>query len=177
VWRPATIQSEYFPEGRFIGTHKKYDYWFTGENTSIIRYEQAFNYQYYLAVTAPTTTQPSTTTDYREVYRRYYSPATSESDQGVKNAGIAGASAADYLYSPGDTATVEMEIIGDPAYIMQGEMWAGVAGESFTDPAQAAFLSDGTINYDSQAALFEVAFNTPADYNLDTGLMDIRDFR
>jgi hypothetical protein len=176
-YRPATIVSEYFPEGRFIGTHKKYDYWFTGLNSSIIKYEQAFNYQYYLTVTAPSTVNPTTTTDYREVYRRYYAPTTSESEQGVKNSGIAGASAADYLYSPGDTSTVNLEIIGDPAYMMQGEIWAGVAGQSFLDPAQVSFLSDGTINYDSQAVLFEVAFNTPADYDLDTGLMNIKDFR
>jgi len=176
-YRPATIVSEYFPEGRFIGTHKKYDYWFTGLNSSIIKYEQAFNYQYYLTVTAPSTVDPTTTTDYREVYRRYYAPTTSESEQGVKNSGIAGASAADYLYSPGDTSTVNLEIIGDPAYMMQGEMWAGVAGQSFLDPAQVSFLSDGTINYDSQDVLFEVAFNTPADYDLDTGLMNIKDFR
>jgi hypothetical protein len=33
-------------------------------------------------------------------------------------------------------------------------------------------LDDGTINYEGQEALFEIAFNQPVDYNLDTGVMD-----
>jgi hypothetical protein len=35
-----------------------------------------------------------------------------------------------------------------------------------------AFLQDGTVNFDSQQPMFEVAFNKPTDYNLSTGLMD-----
>jgi len=41
------------------------------------------------------------------------------------------------------------------------------------DPSAVAFLPDGTINYERQEALFEVGFNKPEDYDLDTGLMPI----
>jgi hypothetical protein len=53
-------------------------------------------------------------------------------------------------------------------------MWSGVGGEAITNPDYVNFLPDGTINHESQEVLFELAWNQPADYNLDTGIMDIR---
>jgi hypothetical protein len=64
-----------------------------------------------------------------------------------------------------------MEIVGDPAWITQGEVWEGCAGLRFN---YEPFLPDGTINYDAQEQLFEVRFNMPQDYDLNTGLMDIQ---
>lgn len=63
-----------------------------------------------------------------------------------------------------------MEIIGDPAWLQQGELWAGVAGGQFD---YNPFLPDGTINYESQEPLFELLFNKPQDYDLSTGLADV----
>ena len=81
----------------------------------------------------------------------------------------AGANAADYLYSVADQGNVSLTIIGDPAWIQQGEVWSGIAGLDFD---YGPFLPDGTINYESQEALFEILFNKPVDYDLETGLMD-----
>ena len=39
-------QSQYFPDARFRGVQKVYDYWFTGNNTQVIGYEQSYNNQY-----------------------------------------------------------------------------------------------------------------------------------
>jgi hypothetical protein len=33
------LKSEYFPKGKFRGAQKKYSYWFTGENTSVLSFE------------------------------------------------------------------------------------------------------------------------------------------
>jgi hypothetical protein len=62
-----------------------------------------------------------------------------------------------------------MTILGDPAWIQQGEVWSGVAGQNLLF---GPFLADGSINYEGQEVLFEVAFNQPSDYNLNTGLMN-----
>ena len=67
-----------------------------------------------------------------------------------------------------------MTIVGDPAWIAQGDVWSGVNGPAVLDPSAVAFLPDGTINYERQEALFEVGFNKPADYDLETGLMPIQ---
>jgi len=174
MYNVAKIESPWFKDGRFRGVHKKYEYWFTGQNTSIINFEQDFNYQFYLTVNAAQQPQ-NITSDYRELYRKSYSPNSGQSSQGAgADAREPGANAADYLYDPGSQGKVTIEIIGDPAWIYQGEMWSGVGSKSITDPEYVNFLPDGTINHESQQVLFELAWNQPADYNLDTGIMDIR---
>jgi hypothetical protein len=73
------------------------------------------------------------------------------------------------LYSPGDNVSATLSIIGDPAWLQQGEITFGVDSKNFNFKG---FNADGTINFDAQQILFEVLFNTPTDYNLNTGLMD-----
>jgi len=169
------VQSDFFPPPKFQGTHKKYNYWFTGENTQILKFEQDFNYLYYLTInTRPGVTQTvnatTQTTDYREYLKKYFSPRSAQSSQGQPGAvNEPSANAADYLYSPADQGRVNLEIVGDPAWLQQGELWGGVAGAG---QLYGPFLDDGTINFEGQEALFEIAFNQPVDYNLDTGLMD-----
>ena len=62
-----------------------------------------------------------------------------------------------------------MTIVGDPAWLQQGELALGFSG---TGLYGKPFLDDGTINFERQEVLFEVAFNKPVDYDLQTGLMD-----
>lgn len=176
MYKVAQIKSDYFPQGKFLGTHKKYNYWFTGENTSILKFEQDFNYQFYLTVnSSQQVREVGSTSNYREYEKRITAPNSPESAQGQPgNTNEPGANAADYLYSPGDQAEVKLDIVGDPAWIQQGSVWYGVEGPDVKDPSQIAFLNDGTINYSSQEVLFEVAFNKPSDYDIKTGLMNIK---
>ena len=168
------LDSEFFPNPPFQGVHKQYDYWFTGENTSILRYEQEINNQYFVTINAGLTPQQvfNETTDVREYIKRVYQARSAESSQGIQGlANDPAANAADYLFSPADFKSIKMEIVGDPAWIAQGEVWEGCAGLRFN---YEPFLPDGTINYDAQEQLFEVRFNMPQDYDLNTGLMDIQ---
>jgi hypothetical protein len=73
------------------------------------------------------------------------------------------------LYSPNDLARTKVRIIGDPAWIQQGSIFAGVEPASFNFNA---FNPDGTINFDSNQVMFEIAWQRPEDYNLSTGLAD-----
>jgi hypothetical protein len=165
------IESDYFPQGEFVGVHKKYNYWFTGENTQVLKFDLDFNNIYYLTVnTEQPTVQLGSTTNYREAYKKAFSPRSAQSSQGQSGAtNEASANAADYLYSPSDLAECSLEILGDPAWLQQGELWAGIAG---TGQYYGPFLDDGTINFEGQECLFELAFNQPVDYDLDTGVMD-----
>lgn len=163
------VKSDYFPQSQFTGVHKQYNYWFTGQNTEILDYQQDYNYLYYI-VTNTEQRAPNRTADYRSYEKRAFQPRSNESAQGAPGATFEpSASAASVLYSPGDTARVKLKILGDPGWIQQGELWSGVEGldKFYYGP----FLPDGTINYDSQEILFEVRFDTPVDYNLQTGLM------
>lgn len=178
------MKSEYFPKGRFRGTQKRYAYWFTGENTSVLDFSQDYNYLYYIVVNSPQAPVAAQgTPNYHEVEKRNFAPASGQSNMGAEDGVFEpAANAADYLYSPGDQARVRLSIVGDPAWIQQGELVNGVrstgttaqTGTSSTDPFFDAFLPDGTINFDSQEALFELSWNLPADWNLYTGVMDIQ---
>jgi hypothetical protein len=78
------------------------------------------------------------------------------------------ANAADQLYSPSDLKEGNLTIVGDPAWLQQGESFVAL---SKNNPNYfKAFLSDGTINFDAQQIMFEIAFNAPRDYNIATGL-------
>lgn len=163
------VKSEYFPHGIYRGIQKRYNYWFSGQNTEVINYEQDFNFLYYIVVNS-NQVNPRIRTDYRDVEKRGFQTRSNQSDQGVGGkVNEPGANAADILYSPADLSRARVTIIGDPAWIPQGELYRGVAGVNFN---YGPFLQDGTINVESQEPLFEIGWNKPSDYNLQTGIQE-----
>lgn len=167
--------SEYFPPAALRGAHKAYRYWFTGENTEILDYEQEFNHAYTTILSNPEVpVKPvQAQTNNREVRAKSARPTNDQSTQGAdRNTNAIGASFADSLYSIGDLGQVKMRILGDPAWIMQGEISAGVFYKNTFD--FKPFLPDGTINFDAGEVAFKVVWNRPQDYNLATGLMEVQ---
>ena len=161
--------STYFPSGKYRGVHKSYQYWFTGENNAVLNFEQSFNNQWTQAITG--TTAPDMRVQKanpRETWRTNVFPASGQSNQGGdKNTNEPGANAADFLYTS-DLASAKITIVGDPAWL-PSPLLEYVNPEMFTT---GPFLADGTINSVASGAYFQIAFNTPADYNLQTGLID-----
>lgn len=165
------VKSDYFPNSQFTGIHKQYNYWFTGENVELLDYQQDYNYLYYIVVNTEQQ-PPSRFADYRSYEKRAFQPRSNESAQGAPGKVFEpSANAANILYSPADTARVKIKIAGDPGWLQQGELWSGIP--DLDKLYYGPFLPDGTINYDSQEILFEVRFNTPVDYNFQTGIMDL----
>jgi hypothetical protein len=165
------IQNPYFPKGVFRGVHKKYSYWFTGENSEVLDYSAEFNALYYYVVNSPQ--EQTDTSDYRfaEEARRRYQTKSNENIQSGTSEDVTepAAQAKDTLYSPGDLNRANLTIWGDPAWIQQGELGTGIAGPGFNF---SPYLPDGTINVESEEILFEIAWNKPVDYSLETGLME-----
>jgi len=157
--------SDYFLSPRYKGVHKQYNYWFTGENTQVLSYEQSYNALYSAVLSGGPGGQ-----FVGEAIKRNFQPRSGESSQGAAGrTNEIGANAADYLYNPNDLQNVTLQIVGDPAWLQQGESFCGASARNFNfNP----FLPDGTINYDAQQILFEILINTPNDYNLNTGLID-----
>lgn len=170
IYAVSDVKSDFFPSPRFRGTQKKYNYWFTGENTQILDFTQDYNYLYYIVSNGPAPPR-TTTSNFREIEKKFFQPNSNQSSQGQDDQKInePSANAADYLYSPGDQSRVKLRILGDPAWIFQGETWSGIQGLKFN---YGPFLADGTINYEGQEILFELAFNKPVDYNTSTGIAD-----
>ena len=157
--------SDYFLSPKYKGVHKQYNYWFTGENTEVLAYEQNYNALYSAVLSGGPGGQFVS-----EAIKRNFQPRSGESSQGAAGrTNEIGANAADYLYNPNDLQNVTLQIVGDPAWLQQGEAFCGVTAQNFNF---SPFLPDGTINFDSQQTLFEILINTPQDYNLSTGLID-----
>lgn len=181
-----SMKSDYFPQGKFRGAQKEYYYWFTGQNSEVLNFEQDFNFLFFLTVNTRQQKIGRSSNVY-EIEKRMFSPNSPQSSQGSSDDQVLepSANAADYLYSPSDQGKVKITIVGDPAWIYQGELWSGVrgadkvttqndtGGTTTVDPYFDAFLSDGTINFDAREALFRLAYNKPQDYDINTGVMNI----
>lgn len=173
----VNFDSKYFPVPRFNGLHKSYKYWFTGENIAILDYQANFNSLYNMTISGSDSQDSGAeairriqTASMRDIPTYVYQSRSTESNFGADGKGNeTSANAAEYLYSPTDLATAKVRIIGDPGWIQQGSVAAGVNPENFD---YQGFLPDGTINFDSQQVMFEIAWQRPEDYDLNTGLAD-----
>jgi hypothetical protein len=64
-------------------------------------------------------------------------------------------------------AQIKVEILGDPDWIQQSEVF-------YKGIDLSPFLADGSVNYDASEVLFEINFNPATDYDLGIGIMDVR---
>lgn len=162
--------SDYFPSPEVRGVHKKYDYWFTGQNTQVLSWDLQYNILYRLVMSsAPELAQPKTTSNGDPV-TRVYQPYSNQSSQGADlKTNEPNANQADSLYDPYSLNMVKLKIIGDPAWLQQGEVATGVSEKSFKF---TPFNDDGTINFAAGDVVYSLTWNRPQDYDLNTGLMD-----
>lgn len=170
-YQPSHVISQYFPTGKYRGVHKSYQYWFTGNNTQILSYEQKYDNAYRIAMTGiGANIQKTLKTDFRDQNRKIYVANSENHAQGGKDyTNEPGDNAASFLYDPKSLSTVKMRIVGDPAWLQQGECGLGVSAKTFNfNP----FLPDGSINFDAQSIMFDVSFNQPVDYDFGTGIMN-----
>ena len=173
----VNFDSKYFPIAKFNGLHKSYSYWFTGKNSAVLDYQANFNSLYNLTISGSDSKDSGTeairrkyTSSMRDIPTYVYQARSSESNFGADGKGNeTSANAAEYLYSPSDLATAKVRIVGDPGWIQQGSVAAGVNPKNFD---YKGFLPDGTINFDSSQVMFEIAWQRPEDYNINTGLAD-----
>jgi len=174
-YRVQNFNSKFYPIPKFLGVHKQYLYWFTGENTDVIDYQATFNHLYNMTVSGK---EPGNnnlkklrqkyTSSMRELTKYSYQAASDQTRSGAESdANEIGANAAESLYSPSDLAKGKIKIVGDPAWMQQGSVASGVGISNFN---YSGFLPDGTINFDSQQVMFSIEWQKPQDYNLATGL-------
>ena len=163
----SLVSNQYFNPGSFKGVHKKYNHWFTGQNTDIIQFEQNINSSYYTTFDS----QVPTPTPASDTGSQTYAPNSEANSQGGnKGSGNAAGSAAALLNSAADWARSTMTIVGDPDFIQQSEVF------DRPDLSLDSFMPDGSINFDSGEVLYEVIFNTIEDFNENTGEFERKKF-
>lgn len=177
IYELRQFNSAFFPAPKFNGIHKQYFYWFTGQNTSVLDYRETFNTQYLLTVSGPSPKgtakdklNESVTSSMVDMAFVMQSPRSNESSQSALNrSNELAANAAENIYNPGDLAQTKLQIIGDPAWIMQGSMLGITDAKKIKS---IPFNDDGSINFDTGEVLFEIAWQRPEDYDTSTGLAD-----
>jgi hypothetical protein len=170
------FDSKYFPVSTFTGVHKSYPYWFTGQNTAVLEYQETLNALYHTTVSGSPKfgenkqDREQYTSSLADIRKYSYSPRSNASSQGGDGKVYElNANAAEVIYSPGDLAEAKVKIIGDPAWIQQGSMFRD-AEQVISTPT--GFDPDGSISYDTSTPMFEIVWQRPQDYNIDTGLAD-----
>ena len=179
-YKVPNFDSKYFPVAAYPGLHKEYKYWFTGQNTSVLDYSASYDALYNITVSG---TKPGNsaqderrrllTSSARDMPKYAYSPRSTEGvGYGDGKSNETSANAAEYLYSPDTLHSSRLRIVGDPAWIQQGSLFKPVDPDTFRAEARLGFLADGTISFDSAQVLYEIAWQRPEDYNIQTGLAD-----
>ena len=180
-YRLQNFNSKYFPPSKFAGVHKSYPYWFTGRNSAVIEYQETMNALYSITVSgsdpknsSAAIQRQSATSSLRDIAKYNYAVTSGQSTQGSPDTRLnePAANAADYLFSPGDLANAKVKILGDPDWIQQGSLFKEIkAGESQIADV-TGFGEDGSISFETGDVLFEVVWQRPEDYDLNTGLAD-----
>ena len=177
---PSNLNSKYFPVSKFNGIHKRYPYWFTGQNVAVLEYQETLNALYSITVSGndpknsvAAKTKENFTSSATEIAKYNYAPRSNQTSQGQDGKiNEPGANAADYLFSPGDLANAKVKIIGDPDWIQQGSLFKEIKEGENKVEVLTGFAPDGSISFETGDVLFEMVWQRPEDYNIDTGLAD-----
>jgi len=160
-----TPRSPYFPPAMYRGVHKLYNYWFTGQNTEVINFEIEANSNYVSPISNSGLANNPGNARFAE--KQFFQTSVEESTQGGQGEStLPAAQLASRLYSNADVSKTTLEIIGDPDWITQSELF-------YTESNLKPFERDGSCNMRASEVLFELRFNRPADYDLPTGLIPV----
>jgi hypothetical protein len=160
-----TPRSPYFPPAMYRGVHKLYNYWFTGQNTEVINFEVEANTNYVSPISNNGLANNPGNARFAE--KQFFQTSAEESTQGgLGESTLPAAQLASRLYSNADVSKTNLEIIGDPDWITQSELF-------YTESNLKPFERDGSCNMRASEVLFELRFNRPADYDLPTGLIPV----
>lgn len=157
---------------KYYGPHKRYEYWYTGDNNEIISYEQTLNNAYQMNLSATTgdnTEAPaegtSNTNDLntpKGALQKPAGPSDGRQGQGMD----AQNSYVTSLYDPGSWASAAVTILGDPDYLMDS------SGSSSLQKVYSQFYgADGfTISPNGGQVFIEIDFKEGVDYVMSGGL-------
>lgn len=158
------------------GYHKKYDYIFSGQNTQVLDFQLKFNTAFLQVMTAGTGSpfaNKSANTPFTPVQKEIVDSVEGNTTNVEDN--VTRKRAKDLfssVMSDGvDMVNLDMQIVGDPAWIPTSDAyWQDKVrrGEQYAQ----AFMPDGTINYNLSPPFIQLNLKTPIDYDNTTGLQN-----
>lgn len=165
---PATF-SAFTKSTKYYGPVKRYRYWFTGQNSEILSYEQTLNNNYFMvALTGDQTGEGNG--QGLPVPLATNQPQNSD-PTGYKNSGKQAQNAfITNLYDPSSIAQAKIKILGDPDFLVME------TPESINQVYNQFYSSNGfTINANGGEVFIEIDFNEAVDYDNNTGLLNINE--
>lgn len=152
----------------YYGPVKRYEYWYTGKNNEVIKYEQQLNNTYFTGVLSGQDATGASTGGNAQVPmatgKRTYGDRL-----GQLGVGKEAQNSIQTDISGGDWATAKIEILGDPDYLSNPTPTGNENDKSFYG------TDEYTIDYSAGQIFIEIKFLEPIDYNHDKGFMVIND--
>ena len=147
---------------------ERYEYWFTGKNTEVLRFEMAYNTLYTTSINANSEDRIDKTSPI---------PATVGQRAPAPRQGRTGGQALEsqntyvnFLNDPSAYAEAKITILGDPDWLVQDN--ASSINELFNE----YYGTNGfTINCNNGQVFVEVDFKEAIDYDHRTGIMSVND--
>jgi len=169
------------PKGN--GYHKQYDYIYTGQNTDVLDFDIKYNIAYYRQSTLGIGDEAQEADDPENESGDVNTPVHYSAKPKAVSSGLPDKGQGSLALSARDLAKtvltegpemigLKLNIIGDPAFIMQSEIYSQDHIDPLNNLPMTAFLDDGTINYDYGDLLINMNFKFPSDYGSD-GLMQL----
>ena len=146
----------------YYGPHKKYNYWYTGQNSEILSYEQDFNLLYNVDAAS---SSEAATKNLQSATVSQKSGMNTDSDNSKSGTNDVINSVKSFLYSPKDLLNFKLKILGDPDYLMPS---VGLAG---TNGLQKWYGDNFSINPNSGQVFIEIYFEQAEDYSNTSGLL------
>lgn len=153
----------------YYGPHKRYEYWWTGQNKEILEYNQQLDNLFYnetignISKNENNATRNTNVATVKERSARPSVNAIANSDS-VQQAYITS------LYSPDSYAQAKIKILGDPDFFIEDHRGGP------NDVYSRFYGDDGfRINANGGQVFFEIDFKEAVDYNDDKGLLDINE--
>lgn len=173
---PVSMSTAVDRISEYYGPFKIYNYWFTGKNSEVIRYEQTMNNNYFVVAL-----DPNTTTTYNGnanggnaqipvvLNKRTPAPRLGKLNLGLE----AQNNYVTSLIDPSAYATSSMTILGDPD-LLANEM---ATGSAELDYNSVPFYGPDGFSIDPRRGqvFIEVDFKEAVDYEHNSGVMRIND--
>jgi hypothetical protein len=161
----------------YYGPFKRYDYWLTGKNSEIIKYEQTMNNSYFTVALDPNTPDINTSSKATgggadvpiALNKRTPAPRIGKLDLGME----AQNNYVTSLIDPGAYASVQISILGDPDFL-SNDMPSG--NPDLETNSQPFYGPDGfSIDPRKGQVFIEVDFKEAIDYDHEKGYMRVND--
>jgi hypothetical protein len=167
---PVVVSAYDIKTKPYYGPQKRYNYWYTGKNTEVLKYEQQMNNNYYVvaldASGAPSSAQGGPTDVPVKVGQPQNQPTQGRLDAGLE----AQNSYLTSLYDPSAYATAKIQILGDPDFLMQS------SPTSIDQFYNKFYGPDGySISPNGGQTFIEIDFKEPKDYDNSTGTLSINE--